>query len=241
VARRGHRPAAAALAIAGAVLVAAAASGAVKPPSGDVAAGTFYRKEAAVYSKLAGAKVVETGYFFGSRSRGGGISFTWGQPPKPGYVAQKAEVLEELSDGKVVAYMAKLTGHGLKRIRVLMAGGDVFLSSSSCWKKAPASFSPFGTGETYLFNDGGAHFMPLDRNHAGTTTTFTYAWAPGAQAREVDTFSRGTRPTVQIHITVAGAQAMHIGKTITPLVNAPELPVPTPPAVPVPKPMCGNR
>jgi hypothetical protein len=227
-------------AVALAVGCAVSGAGAAKviPPKGNVKAIVFYNQEATKYARLPGAKVVETGYFFGIQSGTASVSFIWGRPGTTGYVAQKATFLEQLSNGKIVAYSGELTAPGLRRVRVLMAGGSVYLSSSKCWRRVPAGASPLGTGEQYLFNDGGTRFLPLQRAGGSTSTNFTYTWSPGSQARETDTFSSGDRPTVDITIDVSGAERMHILKRFIPLTRAPTLPVPAPPALPVPKPLC---
>jgi hypothetical protein len=213
------------------------AAEAVLPPTGDVDAGNFYKKEADLYAKLPGAKIVETGYFFGHQV-GPSVHFSWANPPSRGYVPQKATILARLQEGKIVAYLATLTGPKLRRVRIVMSGSSVFISSTKCWNKVPPTSSPFGTGDVYLFNDGGADFAPLTKNGNTTTTTFTYRWSAGAQAREVNTFSAGPRPTVKTSIEVTGSQRMSVRKTITPLTQAPPLPVPSPPALPQPKPLC---
>jgi hypothetical protein len=216
-----------------------ASSAAVAPPTGDVDATLFYKQEASRYAALPGARIVSTGYFFG-HPIGTAVRYMWGHSPAAGFFPQRATVLARLHDGQIVAYVATLTAPKMRRVRIVMEGSSVFVTSGKCWNKADAGSSPFGTGEMYLFNDGGAHFLPLVTNGGSKTTVFTYTWAEGARAREADTFSAGPRPTVKISIEVTGAQRMSIEKTITPLARAPELPVPSPPAVPVPKPLCGG-
>jgi hypothetical protein len=43
---------------------------------------------------------------------------------------------------------------------------------------------------------------------------------------------------VKVAIKVAGARSLSIHKSISPLHAAPTLPVPSPPAIPAPKPIC---
>jgi hypothetical protein len=224
-----------------ATVLVTAALAAVTPPTGNKRAIGFYKHEVAHYFPLPGARVVETGYFFVAPSGGTSVRFWWGRPPPPGFVPATATILEQLSDGKIVAYLAQLTAPKVRRVRVLMAGSSVFISSSKCWRKASATSSPLGTGETFLFNDGGTYFQPLASGTESTAATFTYTWNPGAQARETDTFSRGSTPTVNVAIQVTGAQTMRIEKEITPLSTAPVLPAPSPPALPAPKPLCSHR
>jgi hypothetical protein len=209
-------------------------------PTGDRSAIVFYNQEVAYYAPLPGARVVETGYFFVHPNGGTSGGLWWGRPPPHGYMPGTATILEHLSSGKIVAYLAQFTGPKVQRLRVLMADGSVFLSTSRCWRKAPATTSPLGTGEAFLFNDGGTHFLPLVSGTASSAATFTYTWNPGAQARETDTFSPGSRPTVNTAIQVTGAQRMKITIKITPLATAPALPVPSAPLVPLPKPLCST-
>jgi hypothetical protein len=229
-----------AAALVAATVFVTAALAAVTPPTGNKRAIGFYKHEVAHYSPLPGAKVVETGYFFVAPRGSTSVRFWWGRPPPPGFVPARATILEQLSDGKIVAYLAELTAPKVRRVRVLMVGGSVFISLSRCWRKAAVTSSPLGTGETFLFNDGGAYFLPLASGTESAAATFTYTWNPGAQARETDTFSRGATPTVNVAIQVRGAQRMDIQKEITPLSTAPVLPAPLPPALPAPKPLCSR-
>jgi hypothetical protein len=213
---------------------------AVTPPTGDVAAANFFGRKAAEYASLPGAKMVVTGYFFVKPGTGTSVNYRWAQPRPPGYTPATATVLEWLSGGKIDAYLATLTAPKVRSVRILLAGGDVFVSSTRCWRKADASYSPFGTGERYLFNDGGAKFQPLALGAGGSTVvTYSYQWVPGATATQVDTFTSGKPARVSTDITVTGKQTLHVHKSITPLETAPELPV-QPPSRPVPKPRCSR-
>jgi len=223
-----------------AALAAGVASGALIPPTGDHAASAFYKQEADKYALLPGARIVETGYFFG-RPVGSSVSYMWGRPPATGYRAQTADILVRLYRGRIVAYAATLTAPKMRRVRIVMAGSSVYVTSGKCWNKAGDASSPLGMGEMYLFNDGGTHFLPLVKDGASKSTIFTYSWAKGARARETNTFGSGPRPTVKTSITVTGSQHMRIEKTVTPLTKAPDLPVPPPPAQPQPKPLCGSK
>jgi hypothetical protein len=228
------------LAIVAVAVFCTGASAAVTPPTGDKKAIAFYKHEAHLYAMLPGAEIVETGYFFG-RPFGSSVDYVWGRPGAAGYIPQKATIAARLTGGQIVAYLATLTAPKLRHVRILMAGTSVFVSTVRCWNERNAASSPLGTGESFLFNDGGAHFLPLVKNGGSTTATFTYTWTPGAQARETDIFSAGPRPTVKITIEVTGTKRMTIARTITPLIEAPALPVPSPPALPVPKRLCGSR
>src|SRR5581483_7776344 len=150
---------------AAAALAAGVASGALIPPTGDHAASAFYKQEADKYALLPGARIVETGYFFG-RPVGSSVSYMWGRPPATGYRPQTADILVRLYRGRIVAYAATLTAPKMRRVRIVMAGSSVYVTSGKCWNRAGDASSPLGMGEMYLFNDGGTHFLPLVKDGA---------------------------------------------------------------------------
>jgi hypothetical protein len=207
-------------------------------PTGDQVAAEFYRARAASFAENAGAKIVETGTFSTAPAGGDTVAFAWGKTPPPGYTPATATILAQLAQGKIVAYAAVIRARGVRTLRVAMSGGRVYTTTTTCWSKSDAGASPLGTGTSFLFNDGGAHFEPLARAGSATVTTFTYTWGPGAQATESSAFGAGARTPVRVTVKVAGKQPFTIRKTITPLPVAPKLPVPTPPAPPVPKQLC---
>jgi hypothetical protein len=219
----------------------ASATAAVVPPKGDQAAISFFGQEANEYASVPGAKIVETGYFSLRFNGGTSVSYHWGSPPPAGYTMATATVLERLTGGKISAYLATITAPKIPRLRVLAQGSSVFVSTSSCWTRVPASYSPLGTGDRYLFNDGGASFQPLTPGAGGSTVvTFAYPWVPGAPATERDVFTGHHPPAVTVDITVTGKQTLHVHKSISPLRSAPALPLPPSPAPPVPKPLCSQ-
>jgi hypothetical protein len=220
-----------------ATIVLGTASGqaqAIIPPTGDRRAVNFFENEAATYADVAGVKLVETGYFFVRPAAQKSVSYWWGSLPPAGYTPATATVRAQLSDGKIVAYAADLKAPGVRRLRIVMAGSVVFTSTTACWNRSKPSASPLGTGERYLFNEGGANFV----SRTGDTVTFTYFWAPGATATETDVFTARHPSPVDISIKVGGRRPLSIRKSITPLAQAPQLPVPPPPARPAPKPIC---
>jgi hypothetical protein len=221
-------------AVAAATLLGATLAQAAAPPTGDADAIAFYHEHADAYSRAPGMTLVETGFFFMRPSANRSVDYWWGSKPPAGYVAATATVRAQLIGGKIVAYLAQLRAPRVRQLRILMAGGQVFTRTTSCWKKSPAGASPFGTGERYVFNDGGAHFAP----RAGDAVTFTYPWVAGAKATETNAFTSREPSPVKISITVAGSRTLSIHKSIAPLGAAPSLPVPSPPARPAPKPMC---
>ena len=221
-------------ALAAATLLGAAYAEAAPPPLGDSAAIAFYHAQADAYSSVPGMTLVETGFFFMRPSANHSVDYWWGSKPPAGYVAATATVRARLIDGKIVAYLAQLKAPKVRQLRILMAGGQVFTKTTSCWRKTQPGASPFGTGDRYVFNDGGARFGP----RAGNAVTFTYLWTPGATATETNVFSTGKPSPVKVSIKVAGTRSLSIHKSIAPLRAAPSLPVPSPPARPAPKPIC---
>jgi hypothetical protein len=233
VSRRGV-----ALAVSLAALAAAALAAAGTPPKGDRAAISFYRHEANGFANVAGLRIVETG-FFSVRAEGGTrVTYSWGARPAAGFRPATATVDAEVLDGRIVAYLAVLRAPKIRRLRIVMAGGEVFTSTTRCWRKSDASGSPFGTGERFVFNDGSATFAPLVRSGRTTTLRFSYEWVAGATATETDVFASAHPAPVQITIAVSGARSLSIRKTIEPLAHAPALPVAPVPNVPRPKPLC---
>jgi hypothetical protein len=183
-------------------------------------------------------RIVESGYFSMQSLGGTNVRFRWSIPPPRGYTPATAEVLAWLDGARISAYLATLKAPKIRRVRILMAGGQVFVSSTRCWQKTTAASSPFGTGDVYLLNDGGATFAPLRHAAGSTAVTLRYEWAPGARATEVNTFTSRTPPAIDTRITVTGSERLTVHKTVTPLAEAPELPVKPPPAQPSPKPLC---
>ena len=178
--------------------------------------------------------IVETGFFFVRPEAHRSVGYWWGSIPPAGYTPAKATISARLDGGLIVAYLAELSAPGIRRLRIVMAGGAVFTATTRCWRASTATASPLGTGERYLFNDGGAHFAP----RSGDTVSFTYDWRRGATATETNAFT-GKRPSrVAVSIAVAGPRPMSIHESIVPLAAAPPLPVPSPPARPTPKPLC---
>jgi hypothetical protein len=239
------RPGGRAAFLAAGVAVAAGLAGAafaITPPTGDQAAITFFKQEADAYASIPGAKIVTTGYFSMRFNGGTSVSYSWGAPPPAGYRPATVTVVERLKGGKISAYIATVTAPKMPRLRILLADGKVYDSVGSCWNRSHASSSPYGTGERFLFNNGGAKFQPLAPGAAGSTTsTYSYSWVPGAPATQTDTFSGGTPPTVTTRIAVSGRMKLSIHTTITPLRTAPPLPVVPAPGGPTPKPLCASR
>ena len=234
VSRRGRFVALALLAAGILAWVAAAAT----PPKGDARAIQFFSSQFQAYEDVPGVRIVETGYFSLKRLAGSNVSYRWSQPTPRGYTPATAEILAWLDGAKITAYMATLSAPKIRHVRVLMSGGSVFVASANCWHKSDASASPFGTGEIYLLNDGGAVFQPLVRSDTTSVVTFSYDWSAGSKATEVTTFTNHNPPAMTTKITVTGKQAMTIRKTITPLAAPPTLPVSPPPALPRPTPRC---
>jgi hypothetical protein len=221
-------------AVAVSALLGVTSAEAAGPPTGDADAIAFYHQQADAYTHVPGITMVESGFFFMRPSANRSVDYWWGSKPPGGYVAATATMRAQLLDGKIVAYLVQLKAPKVRRLRILMAGGQVFTRTTSCWKKSSPAASPFGTGERYVFNDGGARFAP----RAGDAVTFKYTWTQGANATETNVFKPGTPSPVQVSIRVAGSRLLSIHKSIAPLGDPPTLPVPSPPARPAPKPIC---
>jgi hypothetical protein len=217
----------------------APAAVAVSRPTGDSAAISFFNKQASTYANVPGAKIVMTGYFFVRPGAHKNVRYSWGQPPAKGFVPARATVLAWLNRGKFDAYLVTLTAPRVRPVRILVAGGAVFVSSSRCWNREGSGSAPFGTGERFLFNNGGARFEPLTGTVEQTVVRYSYPWAAGAKATSTDTFATTRKPpTLTSRIAVTGNQRLTIRKSITPLGAAPALPVSRPPARPKPTPIC---
>jgi hypothetical protein len=219
-----------------AVLASAAVAG-VTPPKGDPAAIAFYSNQANAFADLPGTRIVETGFFFVRPGAGTKVSYVWGSKPA-GYRPATATVDMLTRGGRIVSYLAVLRAPKVRRVTVLMAGSSVFTSTTRCWRKSTAAGSPWGTGDRYVFNDGGATFAPLVRHGRSTTISFTYPWVPGATATETNVFTSVRPAAVHVSVRVRGSLKLTIRKTITPLKRAPSLPVAPAPAIPRPKPIC---
>jgi hypothetical protein len=220
--------------------LASATTAAVPAPAGDHAAIKYYLARANAYNAIPGAKIVETGYFFVKYEGGTQVDYAWGNGRPAGYVPAKGTIVARLSGGQIVAYLARLTAPRVHPVRVLMAGGEVYSSTTSCWRKTTTSSSPLGTGGAYVLNDGGARFKPLQKSGSKTTTTFSYKWIPGAPAVETSVFAAKDPAPFDVTIVVKGAEHLTVHKSVTPLAAAPDLPVPSPPGQPVPTPLCAT-
>ena len=219
-------------------LGAGALAAVVTPPKGDHTAISFYGRQADAFAQLSGVRVVESGFFSVRPEGGTRVTYTWGAAPAVGFRPATATVDEQVAGGRIVAYLAVLRASKVRRLRIVMAGTEVYTSTTRCWRKSDASGSPFGTGERFVFNDGGATFSPLLRSGHSTTVRFTYPWTPGTTATETDVFTSARPAPVQITLAIGGARSLSIHKTIEPLAHAPVLPVAPVPAVPRPKPLC---
>lgn len=221
-----------------ALVVTAAALAAVAPPKGDRRAIDYFTRQANSYANRQGVHLVETGFFTVRPGVGSKVDYAWGRAPGGGYRAAAATIDAVLLDGRIEAYLAVLRAPKVRAVRILMAGNSVFTSTSRCWRPSRASGSPFGTGDRYVFNDGGAVFAPLVRRGSSTSTTFSYAWAKGARATETDTFAGAPPAPVRVVVRITGSTRLTFTKTIHPLAAAPTLPVAPAPAIPRPKPLC---
>lgn len=233
-----RRRASVAVAFVTVAVLASAAAGGVIPPRGSRPAIDFYNRQASAFAELSGVRIVESGFFFVRPGAGTTVTYVWGSPRAEGFRPANATVSALVRGGRIASYLAVLRAPKVRRLRILMAGSDVFTSTTSCWRKTTAAGSPWGTGDRYVFNDGGATFAPLARRGRTTTVRFTYPWAAGSTATETNVFSSVRPAPVRITIAVRGSRSLSIRKTIVPLAHAPALPVAPAPAIPRPKPIC---
>ena len=135
------------LVVAAAGLVLASSATAV---TGDPAAIAHMEKVATGYGKLPGARATETGMFFLHYNGGTSVDYRWGADPPPGFKPAKATIDYWLSDGQIVGYLATVKSPKIPTLRILVAAGNVFTSTSKCWERADEGSAPFGTGDRYL-------------------------------------------------------------------------------------------
>jgi hypothetical protein len=227
-----------------ALLLAATAAFVLASPAsavtGDPAAIAAFDKVARGYLKLQGARAIETGMFFLHYNGGSSVDYRWGADPPPAFVPAKATIDYWLSEGQIVGYHATVKAPKIPTLRILVAAGNVFTSTSKCWERADEGSAPFGTGERYLLNYGNVKFDKLKRSGRSTIVTFRYLWLEGTNAKETVTMAGGKTPKLHSRIELKGKSSLKIDTWITPLKKAPELPLVSqrPPKAPEPRPIC---
>jgi hypothetical protein len=229
-------------ALTAATLVAAVAAAVAPAATGDPQAVDFLNRVAVRYETVPGARVKEKGLFFLHYNGGTSIDYRWGGNRAPGFKPGDAVIDYWLDEGKIVAYLVTVTAKEVPRLRILVIAGNVFVSTSKCWERAGAGSAPFGLGERFLVSDNNGVFEPLRRSGKNTIVTFDYVWLAGTRAKEVATVSSADPPSIHSKIALRGKASLKIDLRITPLRQAPPLPIVTkPPKAPTPAPFCKGK
>ncbi len=224
-----------------ALLAATAATAAPRAQTigGDPDALSYFQQVVSDYQHVAGARVVEYGLFFLHYNGGTSVDFRWGSNKPPGFKAAKAVIDYWLKNGKIVGYHATITARDVPRLRVLVAAGNVFLSTTQCWERSTPASAPFGIGERVLVSDSDGRFAPLVRDGRKTTVSYRYKWSEGSTAYETATLLDGKPPMIRSKIVTTGNVKLKISYSIKPLFRAPDLPLKARgPKPPLPAPFC---
>jgi len=206
---------------------------------GDPDALSYFQQVVSDYQHIPGARVVEYGLFFLHYNGGTSVDFRWGANKPPGFKAAKAVIDYWLKNGKIVGYLATITARDVPRLRVLVAAGNVFLSTTQCWERSTPASAPFGVGERFLVSDSNGRFQALEQNGRNTIVKYHYIWSEGTRATETATLLPGNPPPIRSKIVTTGAVKLKIAYSIRPLKRAPDLPLKARgPKPPLPAPFC---
>jgi hypothetical protein len=238
-----QRPRLAALtAVAAASLLAVTAASARPSATGNPTTLAHFAQLVDDYRSVPGARVVEYGLFWLHYNGGTSVDYRWGGSRPAGFKPAKAVIDYQLDDGKIVAYHATVTARDVPRLRILVASGNVFTSTTTCWNRAEASSSPFGTGERILVSDSNGRFEAIKRKGRNMIVKFHYTWTEGTRATETMALLPGNPSPIRSKIVGKGDANFTISYSLTPLKRAPKLPVKTrSPRPPEPAPFCKDR
>jgi len=232
--RRGVLAAAVAIALLSAAPVAASTR-----VGGDPDTLAYFEQVVSDWRSVPAAKVTEYGLFYLFYNGGTSVNYRWGTTHPAGFKAAKAVMDYWLDDGKIVAYLATITAHDIPRLRILVAGGNVFVSTTTCWERSNAASAPFGTGERSLVSDANGRFKPMSRKGRNTVVSYDYVWSKGSHAKQTDTIAPGSPSTIRSKIVVKGDQKFKVSLILKPLRSRPSLPlVDRSPEPPTPTPFC---
>ena len=232
--------AAAALALLAAAPVAAGTkSGSTARVGGDPDTLSYFEQHVSDWQRVRAARVTEYGLLWLFYSGGTAVNYRWGVTHPPGFKAAKAVIDYWLDGGKIVGYLATVTAHDVPRLRILLAAGNVYVSTTQCWDRANAGSSPFGTGERILISDANARFEPMQQRGANTIVKYHYVWNEGSNATQTDTLAPGSPSTIRSKIVVTGKDHFTISMVTRPLHTRPALPLKdNSPKPPTPSPLC---
>jgi hypothetical protein len=229
-------------AVTAASLLAVAAASARPSASGNPTTLAHFAQLVDDYRSVPGARVVEYGLFWLHYNGGTSVDYRWGGSKPAGFKAAKAVIDYQLDDGKIVAYYATVTARDVPRLRILLASGNVFTSTTTCWNRAGSESSPFGTGERVLVSDSNGQFDAIKHKGRNMIVKFRYIWTEGTRATETMTLLPGNPPAIRSKIVGKGDENFTISYSLRPLKRAPKLPVKTrSPRPPQPSPFCKGR
>jgi hypothetical protein len=225
------------------IVVASAAAGTKSTRSakigGDPDTLAYFEQVVDDWKSVPGARVTEFGLFWLAYNGGSAVNFRWGSSRPQGYKSAKAVMDYWLENGKIVAYLATVTAHDIPRLRILVAAGKVYLSTTQCWQRSTPASAPFGTGERTLISDANAQFEKMQRVGDHHVVKYHYIWTTGSTATQTDTLGLSSPSTIHSQIVVRGDQRFKISLIARPLGRRPDLPLvnhsPKPPA---PAPFC---
>jgi hypothetical protein len=199
----------------------------------------YFEQVVTDWQSVPAARVTEYGLFYLFYNGGTSVNYRWGVTHPPGFKAAKAVIDYWLEDGKIVAYLATVTAHDVPRLRILVAAGNVFVSTTTCWNRSNAASAPFGTGERVLVSDANGRFEAMKSKGRSTVVTYRYVWSTGSNATQTDIMGPGSPSTIHSKIVVKGDQKFTISLVLKPLKRRPPLPlVNKSPQPPVPAPFC---
>jgi len=230
--------------LAGALLTAApvaATTGSAKTAAigGDPNTLAYFEQVISDWKSVPAAHVTQYGLFWLFYNGGTAVNFRWGTTHPAGFRAAKADIDYWLDDGKIVAYLATVTAHDVPRLRILVAAGNVFVSTTTCWERSTPASAPFGTGQRVLVTDANGRFEAMKQVGDKNVVTYHYVWSTGANATQTDTLGPGSPSTIRTKVVVKGDQKFKMSLIVKPLGRRPALPlVDRSPKPPVPAPLC---
>jgi len=226
-------------AVACVALLAALPATAAVGASGNPDTLSYFEQVVTDWQSVPGAHVTEYGLFWLHYNGGTAVDFRWGTTKPDGFKAAKAVIDYWLEGGKIVGYLATVTAQDVPRLRILVAAGNVFTSTTQCWQRSNPGSAPFGTGQRDLVSDLNARFEPLQHKGKWTVVKYHYLWSTGTHATQVDTLGPSSPPAIRSKIDVRGVERFSISLSVKPLHKAPELPLAShSPAAPKPAPFC---
>jgi hypothetical protein len=220
-------------------LLAALPAAAGTEVGGDPDTLAYFEQHVKDWESVPAARATEYGLFYLFYNGGTAVNYRWGVTHPTGFKAAKAVIDYWLDGGKIVGYLATVTAHDIPRLRILVVGDNVFVSTTLCWDRSNPGGAPFGTGERVLISDANGRFEPMQQNGQNTVVKYHYIWSTGSNATQVDTIAPGSPSTIRSKIVVKGDQKFKISLVLKPLKRRMPLPLrDRSPKPPVPAPFC---